>query len=97
MDQSDLGTGSSSGKKLLANMRRIEWLSQTNVSVALLDSLFVGSFAVFDAFIGDLLSALFTMRSELLNAIEGKISVSDLQLEAQKAEQEMKSAEPKTN
>jgi hypothetical protein len=66
------------GKRLSDSLGTLERLANSRHAKTLATSLFLGLFSVFDAFMGDLLRALFERRPELFSALGGSVDVKEI-------------------
>lgn len=65
-------------RKILENLSRLERCKESKVPTILKHSLFVNLFSMFDAYTGDLLTALFTLKGDLYNSVNRSFTLSDL-------------------
>jgi hypothetical protein len=65
-------------KTLLDARRQINRYREDDIVEILENSLFIGAFAIFDAFMGDLLKALFAVKPELLGSLTTQVPVSEV-------------------
>ncbi len=65
-------------KRLFGWMRRLNRVAKSRRASTLAKSLFLGLYSAFDAFIGNLLRALFERRPELFNSLGGTVDVKDV-------------------
>ncbi len=64
--------------RIIDGIGRQARLRQAEPARTLLTSLFLGAFSAYDAYMGDLLRAIFTARPELFNRINGQVSSSQV-------------------
>jgi hypothetical protein len=65
-------------KKAHDAVRRLRYLSDSQVEVTFASSLFLGLFAAYDAYTGNLLQGFFSLKPELFQGIGGEIAVAEI-------------------
>ena len=76
-DAGDVGQGAAL-RKVFDIVRRVNRVGSSNRAGTLRDSLFLGLFSAYDAFLGDLIGALFDARPELFHKLAGQLSIGDV-------------------